>query len=350
MKPEKLLLLFLCFISVSCSGTERDTPALPDDKRYFTNPLRETGADPWVIQHEGKYYMSESDGNQRVYISESTTIMGLKSAVNQLVFDFSNLPANEKKYAVWGPHLNYIKGKWYIYYCAQSSNDTEFKSQRMWVLRSQTNSPYGPYEDAGEVVDSGDTEWAIDGSVLERSNGDLYFVWSGITDLTTLHQKTFIAKMISPTKVERATIVNISNPTNDWETSVRPIQEGQRPIIVDVNGKTIIMFSANASWTDEYCLGSLTNTDGNFLNPASWVKSSQPLFKKNASVFGPGGASYIKSVDNKQSWIIYHAAKRKGSGWDRQIRMQPFTWKDSGDPFLGEPVGENVKLEVPSGE
>ena len=110
------------------------------------------------------------------------------------------------------------------------------------------------------------------------------------------------------------------------------------------------MYSANASWTDEYCLGSLTNTDGNFLNPGSWIKSAEPLFKKTTSVFGPGGASYVKSPDDTEDWIIYHAAKKQGSGWDRWIRAQKFSWKTTGDPFFGEPVGEGVQLVVPSGE
>lgn len=119
-----------------------------------------------------------------------------------------------------------------------------------------------------------------------------------------------------------------SNPTKEWETSVRPIQEGPRPLIVDKEGKTIIMYSANASWTDEYCLGSLTNTDGDYLNPSSWVKS----------------------VDGKEDWIIFHAAREKGSGWNRVIHTQPFTWSNEGNPIFGSPIPRDQKIEVPSSE
>lgn len=345
-----IIIGIVCILNLTaCEKTPRgEDPNVPKET-YFKNPIRDNGADPWMLKHEGKYYMSESDGNQGINILESTKITGFKSAVATPVCNFG-LGDYMPKYNVWGPHLNYIKGSWYIYYAAQSKVDANFESQRMWVLKSKTSSPYGPYEDLGEVIGSNDKEWAIDGSVVERSNGDLYFIWSGIENLSNLYQATYIAKMTTPTRVDRSTIVQISFPTYSWETSVRPIQEGQRPLYVDKNGKTIIMYSANASWTDEYCLGSLTNTDGNFLNPGSWIKSAEPLFKKTTSVFGPGGASYVKSPDDTEDWIIYHAAKKQGSGWDRWIRAQKFAWKSTGDPFFGEPVGEGVQLVVPSGE
>lgn len=202
----------------------------------------------------------------------------------------------------------------------------------------------------GEVLNSGDKRWAIDGNVLERADGSLYFAWSGITDNNTKHQSTFIATMHSPTRVDTTTIMQISYPTETWETSVRPIQEGQRPLYVVKNGKTILMYSANASWTDEYCLGSLTNTDGDFLNPSSWVKSSQALFSKTSQVFGPGRASYVKSPDGTEDWIIYHAAISKGSGWNRNIRAQKFEFDEKMNPEFGNPEPSGKLLKRPSGE
>ncbi len=339
----------LSILNLSACDVVPNKPDTTTKYTYFTNPIRQSGADPWMLKYNGKYYMSESDGNQTILIMESTSITGFKSAVTTPVCNFG-LGDYTTKYSVWGPHLNYIQGSWYLYYAAQSQVDNNYASQRMWVMKSKTSSPYGPYEDLGEVIGSNNSEWAIDGSIIERANGDLYFTWSGIPNMTNLNQASYIAKMISPTRIDRSTITQISYPTNTWECSVRPIQEGQRPLIIDKNGKTIIMFSANASWTDEYCLGSLTNTDGNFLNAFSWTKSSLPLFKKTTSIFGPGGASYVKSPDEKEDWIIFHAAKTSGSGWDRSIRAQKFSWTTTGDPFFGDPVADGYKLIVPSGE
>jgi len=345
-------ILFFTFLTlfVACEKEENNKPPpINDEKEYFTNPIRDYGADPWMIYHDGYYYYSESNGWDKIYIIKTPTITGMADERSVLVWQSPPNGSEGSRYNIWGPHLNYVQGKWYIYYAAQAQRDDAFLHQRMWVLESEGTDPFGPYQDAGEVLDSDDKEWAIDGSVLEKSDGSLYFVWAG-SFYPLQHQHTYIARMKDPTVVDRSTITHISTPDNSWESSVRPIQEGQRPLYVDKDGKTIIMFSANASWTDEYCLGSLTNTDGDFLNPSSWTKSEQPLFKKTASVFGPGGASYVKSPDGTEDWIVYHAAKSQGSGWDRNIRTQKFTWDQDNNPIFGEPTPAGVLLVVPSGE
>ena len=356
MKATTILsgLCLLCFTACTSAGNKNADGQGQSEKlvTYFTNPVRTTGADPWVVTDQQKYYFSESDGGTKVYIHEFNKISEMGQSTGKLVFDTSS--GKNKVNALWGPHINKINGEWYIYFCAQKNEDNKFTSQRMWVIKSTTDSPYGPYDQMTEVLGSNNTEWAIDGSVLQRKNGDLYFVWSGISKADikngSLHQKSYIAKMINPFHVDRKTITLISEPTEPWETSVRPIQEGQRPMYVDRNGKTIVMYSANASWTDEYCLGSLTNTDGNFLNPSSWVKSKAPLFHKTDSVWGPGGASYVKSVDGTEDWILYHAAQQKGSGWARNIRAQKFTFDSQGNPVFGDPIVPGVQMQVPSGE
>lgn len=324
-------------------------PSAVEQVKTFRNPIQGFGADPWMIQHDGKYYYAESDGGHRIFVKESKTITKLGRARSRKVMDAS-VKGSEPRFGICGPHLNLIRGKWYIYFCAQTKPAKMWSAQRMWVLRSTTASPYGPYEDMGEVLDSKDKEWAIDGAVLTRANGDLYFIWSGIKNLKNQHQSIWIARMRSPIRVDRKTITEISRPTFPWECSVRPIQEGPRPLFVDKNGKTIVMYSANASWTDEYCLGSLTNTSGDFLNPAAWEKSRKPLFYKTSTIFGPGGASYVKSPDGTEDWIIYHTARKKGSGWGRVINAQRFTWKKDGTPDFGIPIPRDQPIPVPSGE
>jgi GH43 family beta-xylosidase len=342
--------LFLIILSQCTTNGNDHNQSINKPSQHFTNPIKESGADPWMIFHDNDYYYTDTPGARLIYLIKSKKITNIGQINRTTVWNAPPEGSVGTKYNIWGPHLNFVEGNWYIYYAAQSVRDPTFRNQRMWVLRSVSGNPLGPYQDEGEVLDSNDNEWAIDGSILIREDGSLYFVWSGIPDLNTLHQHTYIARMVSPTRIDRSTITNISSPTETWETSVRPIQEGQRPLYVDKKGKTIIMFSANASWSDSYCLGSLTNTDGNFLNPSSWVKSDGAVFSSTESVFGPGGASYVTSPDGKEDWIIYHAAKSKGSGWDRNIRAQRFHWDVNGNPVFGEPVAAGVSLMIPSGE
>ena len=344
--------LMWCSAGICLSAEYGQVGDVCTDVEEFTNPIVDGGADPWVIRGDSCYYLSGSDGNTRIFIRCFRKLSEMKHSQGVLVYDAAN--DSLKLNNLWGPHINCVNGEWYIYFCAQQNVDKSLTSQRMWVLKSESGTPFGPYVNKGEVLRSQNKEWAIDGSVLQKKNGELYFVWSGIERQSiadgSLHQKIFIARMLDPTQVDRSTITLIASPTEPWETSAHPILEGSRPLYVDENGKTILMYSANASWTDEYCLGSLTNVDGDFLNASAWKKSSAPLFQKTDSVYGPGGASYVKTFDGKEDWIIYHAARSKGAGWIRNLRAQRFTWDAHHNPIFGKPLAPGVKMQLPSGE
>ncbi|WP_170109478.1 family 43 glycosylhydrolase [Melghirimyces profundicolus] len=125
------------------------------------------------------------------------------------------------------------------------------------------------------------------------------------------------------------------------------------PQILKRNGKVFIVYSASGSWTPDYCLGMLTLKDGaDPMVPGSWSKSKHPVFQRNdrAGVFGPGHASFTKSPDGTEDWIVYHATSGENDGWNnRKARTQPFTWNRDGTPDFGAPVSTDTVLDVPSG-
>ena len=85
------------------------------------------------------------------------------------------------------------------------------------------------------------------------------------------------------------------------------------------------------------------------MNPASWLKSG-PVFVGSASVFGVGHASFTRSPDSTEDWIVYHSKTSATSGWDRTVRTQKFTWSASGAPLFGNAIREGVSLSRPAGE
>ena len=51
---------------------------------------------------------------------------------------------------------------------------------RMHVLESAGDDPLGPYAYKGQLATDPKNEfYAIDGSILRKGNGDLYFLWAG---------------------------------------------------------------------------------------------------------------------------------------------------------------------------
>lgn len=305
----------------------------------FTNPIVASGADPWVIQREGQYLFCQSGSGRGVWVSKSARLEDIGKAPRVNVWR----PPRGTTYSreIWAPELHYLKGKWYIYVAADDGDNAH---HRICVLEGTSQDPQQPFEFRGKLALPGD-RWAIDGTVLQHDER-LYFVWSGWDGAENVAQNLYIASMSDPLTISSDRVC-ISRPEHDWEEHGRPlVNEGPEALRHD--GKVFIIYSASGSWGDDYCLGQLTWTGGDMLQPQSWVKKAAPVFSRAPNVFGPGHASFVRSPDGTQDWIVYHAAKYRGGGWNRSVRMQQFSWNPDGSPNFGAPVSTGVPLAVPS--
>jgi GH43 family beta-xylosidase len=138
----------------------------------------------------------------------------------------------------------------------------------------------------------------------------------------------------------------ISSPEFHWEKQGGPPYVNEGPQILRKNDRLHIVYSASGSWTDHYQLGLLTFQGGCVLEKKNWKKRG-PVFAGTDRVFGPGHASFIEYEG--MDWIVYHAAKHSGAGWNRHVRMQPFSWDEHGDPIFGTPWPTLKDDEIPEG-
>ena len=309
----------------------------------FTNPIIADGADPWVEYHAGYYYLTYTTGSS-VQVHRATRLAGTNGLGRAAVIAafYPPAPFNQN---VWAPELHFLRGKAYVYYAADDGINA---NHRMFAAESDSTGPTFSFVPKGKVYDATADRWAIDGTVFEAGNGSLYFIWSGWPGSTDGLQNLYIAPMSDPLTISGPCVL-LATPNQTWESW---IEEG--PEVLQRNGQVFIVYAANLSWTDNECLGLLRNIDGNYLNPASWIKSASPVFataiSTNGAVYGPGHCGFTKSLDRTQDWIIYHAAKYSGAGWIRNIRMQSFGWTTNGLPLFGSPVPAGVPLPVPSGD
>ncbi|MBM7551456.1 family 43 glycosylhydrolase [Thalassobacillus pellis] len=315
----------------------------------FENPIIGDGADPWIVRHsDGYYYYTQTTGNN-ITIWKSKTISGLKDAPSKVVWKPEEGAPNSEH--IWAPEIHFIDGKWYIYFAASAG---DMGKQRMYVLQSETSDPFSEYSypegtSYGKITTPAD-KWSIDGTIL-KYEGQYYFAWSGWEGDVNVSQNIYIAPMTNPWNVS-GDRVELSHPEYDWETVGFPhVNEGPQFLKND-QGDLFLIYSASGSWTDDYNLGMLTFTGNNPLEPSAWEKSPEPVFEKRpeAGVFGPGHNGFFQSPDGTENWIIYHAAKYEGAGWNRNVRMQKFSWNEDGTPNFGTPVSTETLLKVPSGE
>lgn len=349
--------LALSVLFAACSGmhpTAEPSPAVAS-RCTFTNPVA-PGADPWIVRHDGSYYLVASE-KAGITVYKSAT---LTDPHQNGVVVWTPPASGWNSTNVWAPELHFIAGRWYIYYAAGSSGPP-FVHQHAGVLESIGTDPQQPgYLDRG-ILYTGDSiasgranRWAIDLTV-HTLGGQLFAVWSGWIDSATTdrtQQHLFMARMSDPRTIATDR-VKISSPTESWElqSSADGLSLNEGPEFLERRGKVFVIYSTGESWLTTYKLGQLELkaplTDP--MNPAMVVKTG-PVFAGTPTVFGVGHASFTTSPDGREDWIVYHAKRATTPGWDRDIREQQFTWNADGSPNFGVPVTVGAPIARPAGE
>ena len=84
------------------------------------------------------------------------------------------------------------------------------------------------------------------------------------------------------------------------------------------------------------------------LDPKSWIKSPEPVFKSNEETgqYGPGHNCFTVSEDGSEDIMIYHSRSYKEIIGDplfdpnRHARAQKLDWNEDGTPNFGIPVAD----------
>ena len=323
------------------AGTELSDRAVADD--VFVNPILPSGADPWVILHEGLYYYTVSDGRRTIFLSATEDFTRLSEARSLPVYAAE--PGTDHSDHVWAPELHFFEGRWYLYFSADGG---EIFEHRVFVARTADDDPFGEYEYVGPLVPNEET-FNIDGTVWRAPDGQYYCFWSGWTTTRLEGQHIFASAMNGP---ERATgePVLISSPEYRWEAAWPHPPVNEAPQIIENDDLVHLVFSASAYFFPKYCLGLLTmDREANPLDPDSWTKYPEPVFRRANEVRGPGHASFTTSPDGTEWWIIYHSLVPGNLYHARMINAQQFTWDEDGYPEFDEPVGSRTSLYRPSG-
>jgi len=337
---RKLISLFLVSLFVSIAFAEGT----------FTNPVWD-GADPWMVKQGDNYFYCASEHNG-IVVSQSPnlTSVGVKKQIWKAPAEGWN------RSCVWAPEIHFIEGRWYVYYAAGLSGGP-FIHQRTGVLRSKTADIYSEYEDMGMLYtgnnpkDPDSNIWAIDMTVFNHM-GKLYAIWSGWekqmdTDATPQH--LYIQEMKNPYTLKGKRVL-LSSPEESWETG-GSLNLNEGPEVLQRDGNVFIIYSCRESWMPEYRQGmlQLKNPKKSLLSKSNWIKKG-PVFEGDDKVLGVGHCSFVKSPDGTEDWIIYHSKKDTTPGWNRDVRMQPFTWNTDGTPNFGKPIPAGQELKRPSGE
>jgi GH43 family beta-xylosidase len=312
-----------------------DTPAV-----RYVNPLIQQRADPHIWRHtDGYYYFTASVPEyDRIVMRRATTLQGLATATETTIW--RKHASGEMGAHIWAPEIHFIDGKWYIYFAAGRTDD--IWAIRMYVLENASANPMtGTWVEKGRIA-TPRVSFSLDATTFTQGS-TRYLCWAQSDPELGSGTSLYLAAMTNPWTIT-GTPVRISKPTHSWETIGHKVNEG--PAVITRNGRIFMTFSASATDAN-YAVGLLTASQtANLLNPASWVKSAQPVLRSNdaTSQYGPGHNTFTVSEDGRSDIIVYHARPYKAISGDplydpnRHTRIQKVYWKADGTPDFGIPV------------
>jgi GH43 family beta-xylosidase len=314
---------------------------LPAMATVYPNPLIPQRADPWIHLHtDGRYYfIATVPAFDRIELRAAGTIEGLARAEPTTIW--TKHDSGPMSHHIWAPELHHLDGKWYVYFAAGRAD--AIWQIRMYVLENASPDPL-----RGEWIEKGriETEWdtfSLDGTVFEHG-GRRYYVWAQHEPGFEGNTGLYLAEMENPWTL-RLPATRLTLPEFEWETQLYKVNEGAA--VLKRNGRIFLAYSA--SGTDHnYCMGLLTaSEDADLLDPASWTKSAEPVFRSSVAhgIYGPGHNSFTRASDGTDL-LVYHARNYKElignplTDPNRHTRVQPIHWREDGSPDFGEPLPE----------
>ena len=328
----RLATLFLLIIFVAQAQPLRaDEPA-----RSQPNYLR-PGADPWVIEHNGKYYWSQSNNPTReirLWESDSLDEPGVARAIWKAP---ARGPYSKE---IWAPEIHFRNGRFYVFFAADNGRN---ENHRSYVLISENDDPYskyelyGPFYTGDDFADKTNNRWAID-STLFIYKEKPYLIWSGWEDDQDV-QYLYIARLQDDLKQTASARVKIChNADYLWERveereGTRGLCEGPE-ILESPNGRIFLSYSCGASWLPTYKVAFLELIGDDPMSPDSWKKLNEPWFQADGIQFGIGHGSFARDAEGRTRYV-YHAKTKREGGWgDRAVFWRYVDFNDEGFPVI----------------
>ncbi len=350
MNKQLLIVLGIsCLLLSSCRGKVQQS-----DSDFFVNPVI-TGHNNtcFVVQDSLFYFIYNEFGHLKIACSNDVTKLlsgKVKSVFNMAAIGLIDL---------WHPQLTRIDGVWYIYVTADDGNTD---NHRIHVLMNDSASPLdGEFKYVAKIQTDPDDNWAIHPYVF-KYEGNLYMLWSGWEQKREYKetQCIYIARMKTPYQIDGDRHM-ISRPEQEWE--IQYVQRGgysytRYPVLVnespfffcnDDTDKAYVYYTASANWTSYCCFGELSaDKDADFLDPASWKKAPDPVFRQNRDkgIYGPSWPYIFFSPRCERYYLAYLTIGEETARLKKTVSLQPMSIKD-GHPVFGGPVSRSEKILKP---
>lgn len=259
--------------------------------RLYRNPIQRHGdfADPFVLRHDGRYYLYCTNPDVRCWSSDDLVDWRLEGPTIA-EDEFPGL-------VPFAPEVVYADGAFWMY--------TSPSGHGHFVLRA--DAPTGPFRKA-----SGNVGHAIDGNVLIDDDGRWYFYWAG-------DEGIWGCEMPSPTEFGEPVLTGID--MKGWT-------EG--PFVSKRDGVYFMTLTGNHYLSTGYRIDAASSD-----HPLhGWVADpwNPILVDTESSRVGLGHSSSVRGPDLVSTYLVYHDIKPDAS---RDLDIDRQVWSGRSIQVLG---------------
>lgn len=319
--------LFLLLLLISCKANGAVTLNSLESNTYKNPVINYSLPDPTVIQaNDGYFYLYATEDIRNTPIYRSQDLVNWKFVGT--AFTDATRPTFEPKGGLWAPDINYINGKYVLYY-----------SMSVWggewtcgIGVATADKPRGPFTDRGKLFRSNeiDVKNSIDPFYVEES-GKKYLFWGSFRGIYAielsddgLNVKPGAEKQRIAGTAYEGIYIHKRNGFYYLFASVGSCCEGLKSTYTTVVGRSDNLFGP---YGDKQGRPMMEN-------------HHEVLIQKNHKFVGTGHNSEIVKDRKGQDWVFYHAVSvdnPKG----RVLMMDKVSWEN------GWPVvkGKSPSLE-----
>lgn len=280
----------------------------------FHNPIIQNSLpDPTVVKAEdGYYYLYATENIRNVPIYRSRNLIDWKYVGT--AFTDESRPTWNPKGGIWAPDINYVDGKYVLYY-----SKSEWGGE--WTCGvgvASATSPEGPFTDHGALLISENigVRNSIDPFYIEE-NGKKYVFWGsfhGIYGIELTADGLAIKPGSKPVQIAadqmEATYIHKRGKYYFLFGSAGTCCEGANSTYRVIYGRSESLF------------GPYVTKDGKRMLDGAF----DVLIHGNGNVAGPGHNAEFITDDAGQDWIIYHGFDMKDPDAGRLVYMDRVEW------------------------
>lgn len=292
LKKDLYAILLLCLV-YACSSAQQpgrlETNAIPhwDNSKGLVPDC----ADPYILNHEGVYYLYGTGGRKGIRVYRSTDLANWSPAVGAkdgYAVDSTDVWG---WHSFWAPEVYHIKGKFYM-----------FLSSMTQLVIAESDSPLGPFVQKVQQPVNRDII-KIDSHLFIDEDGKMYLYFVRFNK----GNEIWMAEMKEDLSgIKEETLTKCFGVTDPWESTekepVARVAEG--PFILKHNGLYYLTYSANHFKSQDYAVGYAVSESP--FGPFEKYEGNPILIGDMKNIFGTGHHSFFRS-NSGQMYIVYHS-------------------------------------------